>query len=155
MITNLKKNKTYFHRKVGFMKFLRKNEDGNYIFQDLNGQEVTFLPEGLEEIYETKVDNKGMKFDYGKVKWSLIPWEELEEVVQVLTYGAKKYSDDNWKKVEDLETTAFNAAMRHLVAYLKDKTENKISIDKESNLRHLAHATANLLFLMWAERNRK
>ena len=38
----------------------------------------------------------GRKDDAGKLRWSLIPTQALEDVVKVLTYGARKYGDDNW-----------------------------------------------------------
>ena len=40
----------------------------------------------------------GIKYDSGKLRWTLLPFRELEEVVKVLEKGAVKYDFDNWKK---------------------------------------------------------
>ena len=90
-----------------------------------------------------------VKKDSGKLKWSLLPFEELKDVVKVLMHGAEKYSPDNWKKCND--TTRYkDALMRHVVAYVSgDKT------DEEFGLSHLAHAICNCLFLMWFDKNKK
>ena len=48
---------------------------------------------------------EGMKFDTGKPRWSLLPWNQVEQIVEILTFGAKKYADNNWKKVENSRTT--------------------------------------------------
>ncbi len=86
----------------------------------------------------------GMKFDHGKARWDLLPVEELEEVVEVLTHGANKYDDDNWKYVERPLERYYAAAMRHLITWKKGQ-----SLDNESNKSPLAHAICDLLFLMW------
>lgn len=67
----------------------------------------------------------------------------LEEVVDVLEYGAKKYSPDNWRKVPGLQDRYFSAAMRHYMEYRLDSD----SRDEESGLRHSAHLLCCLLFL--------
>ena len=41
---------------------------------------------------------KAERHNEGKIKWSLVPFRALEPMVQVLMFGAKKYSPDNWKK---------------------------------------------------------
>lgn len=90
-----------------------------------------------------------IKKDSGKLRWSLMPFNELKDVVKVLMKGAEKYSPDNWKKCDD--TTRYkDALMRHVVAYVSgDK------IDEEFGLSHLAHAMCNCLFLMWFDNNKK
>ena len=85
----------------------------------------------------------GRKDDAGKPRWSLIPTQALEDVVKVLTYGARKYGDDNWREVEDGPRRYYDAAMRHVVAHRQG-----IRLDDESGLPHLAHAVASLLFIM-------
>jgi len=67
----------------------------------------------------------------------------LEEMVKVLTYGAKKYSVDNWKLVPDLENRYFDAAQRHIWAFRRGETH-----DPESGLHHLAHAMCSLMFIL-------
>ena len=40
-----------------------------------------------------------MKHDENKARWDLLPMGATSEIVDVLTYGAKKYAPDNWRKV--------------------------------------------------------
>ncbi len=82
------------------------------------------------------------KFDTGKPRWDLMPWESLAPVVQVLMHGAEKYGENNWRQQGLSEGRLFAAAMRHLLAWkLGEET------DSESGLPHLGHAVCNLLFL--------
>lgn len=84
-----------------------------------------------------------IKADKGKTEWTLLPFEQLEDVAKVLMVGAEKYSPDNWKKCDDIKRYK-DALMRHVVSYISgDKT------DKESGKSHLAHAVCNCLFLMY------
>jgi hypothetical protein len=86
---------------------------------------------------------KGMKFDGGKLDYTLVPWDGMDEVVKVLEFGAKKYARDNWKHVEHAETRYLAAAFRHIIKY----NEGEVA-DTETGLSHLAHATCCLLFLL-------
>jgi hypothetical protein len=89
----------------------------------------------------------GRKDDAGKPRWSLLPWAEVEDVVRVLTEGARIYADNNWQIVEDARERYFSAAHRHLVAWHQGER-----FDPKSKLPHLAHAACNLLFLAWFDR---
>jgi hypothetical protein len=62
----------------------------------------------------------------------------------VITHGAKIYSDNGWKTLENAEERYFAAMMRHIAAHRRGEM-----FDEESKLSHLAHAGACLLFLMW------
>lgn len=91
----------------------------------------------------------GVKKDTGKPRFSLLPLVELSEVVDVLEFGAKKYSPDNWKLVPLSEDRYFDAAIRHILAFrLGEK------LDNESGKSHLAHALCCLLFWMWHSNRR-
>jgi hypothetical protein len=85
----------------------------------------------------------GMKFDQGKLDWSLLPWVAVAEVVKVMEYGAKKYARDNWQKVLEAKRRYFSATIRHLLARM-----NGERTDEESGLLHLAHAACCVLFLL-------
>lgn len=37
----------------------------------------------------------GVKYDQEKPRWSLLPWDVLEWVVKVLTFGSKKFTEQN------------------------------------------------------------
>lgn len=85
----------------------------------------------------------GVKYDSDKAQWSLLPFAAVAEVVDVLTYGAKKYAPDNWKKVPDARQRYIDAGFRHFTAYAGGEKN-----DSETGMSHLAHATCCMLFLM-------
>lgn len=86
---------------------------------------------------------EGTKLDAGKPRWDLIPFGAMADVVDVLTYGAKKYAPENWRKVADWKPRYLAAALRHLVAWHGGERK-----DAESGLPHLAHAACCVLFLL-------
>ncbi len=94
-------------------------------------------------VNETSVP-PGKKFDSGKLRFSLLPWEPIRGVIKVLEFGAAKYQIDNWMHVADARRRYFDAAMRHLVAWQEGE-----KLDSESGLPHLHHAICYLLFLAW------
>ena len=91
--------------------------------------------------------NEGVKYDGGKPRWGLLPYESVEDVVRVLTFGSKKYADDNWKKVPNAKERYFDAMMRHITQYRMGE-----QTDSETGLSHLAHATCCALFIQWFDK---
>jgi len=87
---------------------------------------------------------EGMKFDDDKLMWDLLPYDTIESVVDILTYGAKKYSPNNWQNVSLNRYEA--AMMRHYVAWRKGEV-----YDPESGKHHLSHALCNMMFMLWKE----
>jgi hypothetical protein len=119
------------------------------------------LPGSIGEALEQTVDGKaeeprnghapvsegtGVKWDNEKPRWDLLDYGALGQVVDVLTYGARKYSPQNWRKVPDHRARYFAAAMRHLVAWQTGSRD-----DTETGMNHLAHAAACILFLLARE----
>lgn len=88
---------------------------------------------------------EGVKYDEGKARWDLLPWEPMGDVVSVMTYGSKKYAPDNWKLVPQPERRYFAAAMRHLQKHRLGETHDG------DGQRHLACAVCDLLFLIHFE----
>jgi len=86
---------------------------------------------------------EGTKHDKDKLRYDLLPMKSVDKVVEVLTFGAKKYTPDNWKHVEDAERRYIAAAMRHMSSHMQGEL-----VDSESGLTHLAHAACCLTFLM-------
>lgn len=84
----------------------------------------------------------GVKYDGGKPRMGLLPQKALIEVAKVLTFGAKKYAPDNWRKVPELRQRYYDAALRHLADFKYEEN------DKESGLSHLAHAMCCLSFIL-------
>ena len=92
----------------------------------------------------------GRKYDADKPRWSFLPWEELEEAVLVLNFGAKKYGENNWQKVKNGERRYQDAALRHMKAVMTGEQN-----DSETGRHHYAHAICSLLFCLWFNNQRK
>lgn len=86
---------------------------------------------------------EGVKFDSGKPMPRLLPPSALLAIARVLTFGAKKYSPDNWKHVAGAKDRYLDAMLRHILAYNSGEVN-----DPESGENHLAHAGCCLLFLL-------
>jgi hypothetical protein len=89
---------------------------------------------------------QGVKFDTEKPKWSLVPKGVMQQVVEVLTYGSKKYTPDNWMYVE--KSRYYDALLRHVDAF-----HNGEKVDAESGKHHLAHALCCLMYMLWHDDN--
>ena len=87
---------------------------------------------------------EGDKHDKHKLDWTLLPVQPVQQVIQVLEFGKKKYSANNWKRVPDARRRYLAAAFRHLAAISDGEW-----LDQESGLPHAACAVCSLLFLLW------
>lgn len=85
----------------------------------------------------------GRKFDVLKPDYSLLPFDAIEPVVDVLTYGANKYERDNWRRVKNADQRYIAAALRHISAYQRGE-----ELDQETLMPHVAHAVCCLLFIL-------
>ena len=83
------------------------------------------------------------RYNEGKIKWSLVSWRALEPMVQVLMFGAQKYSAHNWKKGLKY-TEVCESLQRHMNSFLEGE-----DFDKESKLSHLGHILCNAMFLSY------
>lgn len=91
---------------------------------------------------ETQVSRgAALKFDAGKPRISLVPVEAIEAMARVLTHGAAKYSDHNWRQGFAWSRLA-DATLRHLLAFMRGEDN-----DPETGESHLAHALCCLSFL--------
>ena len=86
--------------------------------------------------------NRGMKYDGGKPRWSLLPWRGAAKVVEVLEFGAHKYAPNSWRTIPDARQRYMDALIRHVVAIQTGEL-----IDPESGLSHIDHVATNALFL--------
>jgi len=89
-----------------------------------------------------KTDGVSIRSALQKVRFDLLPWASLTLVAKVMTFGAYHYGDHNWEAGFSW-SRCIGSAMRHFVKWVM-REEN----DDESGLPHLAHAIANLLFLL-------
>ena len=86
---------------------------------------------------------QGVKYDDNKPEYSLLPPVALLEMTKNLTFGAKKYCRENWRRVPDAKRRYFDAAFRHMQLWHMGETD-----DPENNLHHLAAAAVNLMFIL-------
>ena len=84
----------------------------------------------------------GIKHDDGKPRMELLSWVALREMAQVLSFGANKYSDHNWRAGFKW-TRLVGAALRHI-----HKWNDGEDLDEETKLSHLAHAAVEIMFLL-------
>jgi len=91
-------------------------------------------------------DNTAVKFDGDKIRMELLPTHALEEIGKVMTFGAKKYDDENWRGGMSWKRLV-GAALRHLFAWSSGE-----NTDPESGLSHLSHAACCLAFLITYEK---
>lgn len=85
-----------------------------------------------------------VKHDQEKPRTDLIPPRAIMAASEVLGFGARKYSDDNWRKGGAGAIPRYlGAALRHIFAHMHGEVN-----DPESDLPHLAHALTCLLFAL-------
>lgn len=136
-----------------------------------------------KEILNTESDQKhnpdsALRYNNGKLQWSLVDFESFEPMVKVLEYGEHKYSifknkngdlikgkdisiqdtldlelvssgRNNWKKGFDL-LKVLESLTRHLFALLRGE-----EIDKESGLPHIGHLMCNAMFFSYHKKREK
>lgn len=94
--------------------------------------------------------SEAIKLDSGKLDWSLLPFDTIEEVVKVLEFGKIKYSAHNWCSGEGFKyTRVVNALLRHLFAFMRGEDN-----DPETGLSHVAHCACNIIFLLHFIKNK-
>lgn len=89
---------------------------------------------------------KSIKNDFKdkKLRWDLLPLQEIEDVVKVYTAGAEKYGDNNWQNLENGYQRYKAALFRHLLEY-----EKGIDVDPETNCLHLAQVAWNAIAMLY------
>lgn len=88
------------------------------------------------------------KYDEGKLRYELIPPSVLESLAKVLTHGATKYGDNNWKQCKELERL-WGGVFRHIQAHRMGETK-----DPDSGHLHLEHALCSLMMIFYLERDK-
>ncbi len=86
-------------------------------------------------------DGKGNRFNQGKLRYELVPQYAQEQYVQVLSSGAVKYGDNNWRRGMEWKTV-IASLKRHTIAM-----ERGEDYDPESGFLHTAHIMCNAAFL--------
>lgn len=121
-------------------------DDGSYWIKsfcnrsDISGS--AFIARNLPDD-ELDGDEQGRKDDSAKELMHLIPAKAEMALARVLTFGAKKYAPENWRKVDNPIDRYMAAAMRHMNAHRQGELR-----DEESGELHLSHALTCLSFLV-------
>ena len=90
----------------------------------------------------------GMKYDEGKPNLSLVFGgfnKALLDVGYIGTFGARKYTPNGWKDVENLYERYSSALLRHMFAAMSSRVKD--IYDNETGRLHLAHVAWNALAL--------
>lgn len=91
----------------------------------------------------------GKKYDQEKPMVALVDPNWILEVAKVLTFGAQKYDEENWREGFKYKRL-LSALQRHILAFSSGE-----DLDPETGLSHLSHASCCLMFLSWMSENRK
>lgn len=86
--------------------------------------------------------DQGTKLDMGKNRYDLLPFDVLDQWVQVLTFGTQKYADRDWERGMPPGRN-IAAALRHISSFMQGE-----DWDSESRLHHLAHALCDIGFAL-------
>jgi len=100
--------------------------------------EVTLAP-NLDKV--TAILENGVKFDGGKNRIDLVPPDFLWALAELLTVGAKKYSDRNWEKGMNW-SRPLAALYRHLLKWQMGEDN-----DPETGANHLTAVAWNAMVL--------
>ena len=96
------------------------------------------------------MENQKIKYDKGKLQYSLLPFESIDAMVDIMTWAIdpeqrdKPYKKGSWKEV-DIERY-IDALGRHYSAYCKGE-----KLDQESLKHHMAHIMCNAAFILSKE----
>ena len=88
-------------------------------------------------------------YDGGKLSFNNVPEEGERALVEVFSYGERKYGFRNWEKKPGLTALQYYGSMRRHLQDWRASIDN----DKESGLPHLAHVAANALMCLVTLRN--
>lgn len=84
---------------------------------------------------------RAVKFDDEKPRVDLVDPDFIEGIAEVLTFGARKYAPNNWRRGFDY-SRLIASIYRHLLAFQRGE-----DFDPESGQSHLYHLGCNAMFL--------
>lgn len=96
--------------------------------------------------------NESVKNDFkdDKLRWDLLPLEEIEDIVRVYHAGAKKYGPNRWQGLDDGFNRYKAALLRHLLEYEKGER-----VDPDTGCFHLAQIAWNAIALLYLDKHGK
>jgi len=95
--------------------------------------------------------SEGLKFDTGKLDWSLMDFDLIEPLVEILAHGEKVYGYENWKKDfgPNFKRRFRAARLRHERDAHADSLARNV---QDGNVYHLAQVAINALFELYHAR---
>lgn len=110
---------------------------------------VEYISKSDNTLFENK-ESKSVKNDIidDKLRWDLLPMEEIEDIVKVYHAGAKKYGPNNWQNLDNGINRYRAASQRHMMEYLRG---NKI--DEETGCYHLAQCAWNIIAMLYLDKH--
>lgn len=98
------------------------------------------------------MEKKSVKNDFKdhKLRWDLLPLEEVEDIVKVFTSGSIKYGDNTWQGLENGYQRYKAAMFRHLLEY-----EKGTEFDEETGCRHLAQVAWNAISMLYLSKRKE
>ena len=94
----------------------------------------------IKDLVAGDLNLKALRYNEGKLDWTLLDYKSLEPLVKAMTYGATKYTRGNWKQQCDDPEQHLQSAMRHLISMVQGEM-----VDKESGELHVGHLMANCM----------
>jgi len=93
------------------------------------------------------MSNQKLKHDLGKLRTTLLPWEALQPILEVLEHGTEKYETHSWELTDPQRYV--EALGRHAIDFMsRQRLEGILCTDPESSMPTLAHIVCNALFLL-------
>ena len=129
--------------------------DSKYVYPtwgDCDNEEFKAITETMEDIrnkenemIEDNSNQESIKNDIqdDKLRWDLLPLEEIEEVVKVFHAGAKKYGPNRWQNLPDAYNRYKAAMFRHLMEVERGNIK-----DEDTGCLHMAQVVTNALFML-------
>ena len=111
-----------------------------------DGEAVCFkLVEQCKQKDMEQENNESKKNDRldDKLRWELLPLEDIEDIVKVYTAGAKKYGPNTWQNLPDGYNRYKAAFFRHLLEHEKGNW-----LDEETGSIHLAQCVWNAIAML-------
>lgn len=98
----------------------------------------------------TNTAGKKDDFKDHKLRWDLLPLQEIEDIVRVYTAGAEKYGDNNWQNLDNGYQRYKAALLRHLLEYEKGNR-----IDEDTGCLHAAQIAWNAIAMLYYDKHDK
>jgi dATP/dGTP diphosphohydrolase len=87
-------------------------------------------------------DNKGLRFNEGKPRYDLLPYDAIDALADHYRKGSEKYAERNWERGMDW-SKCFSSLMRHASAFAQGE-----DYDPENGSLHATAMAWNALALL-------